>query len=179
MPKSRKNPNRKKQLNDYKLVKQIEKQLVRNMSTQNAGTPNVPQQEGLPEVKHVPYWSSKEPLEIIGIEFEAMNNFIAQAQNAVYACNSVMNRNILNGKIKVKFEKLNDSKTDYVEMTEAEQEPYKKDFEAMVNSLKQREAELNQSKVSEPQPTAPAETQETPVIQMNPQPEPVPELISE
>lgn len=169
MPKSKVDKSRKQKVQDYKQVKQIEKQIAKSMSIEK----QAPQQqtEGLPAVRHVPFWSSKEQLEVLGIEFEAMNNFIVQAQNAIYATNSVMNRNILNGKVKVRFEKLDESGQNYVPMTADEEVPYQKDFQDMVNAVRERESGSNQS--ADPTPESPTASETLVVSLVSAEGEPI------
>lgn len=135
MPKSRVNKDRKEKVKDYKTIKQIEKQILKNNSMAETPQDNAPQ--GVPEqlkVRSVPKWKGNEILEITGIEFEGLYNGSIK-QSAAFL-DSVMNRNVVNGKIHVDFEKINEDGTDYEEMTEEEQAPFKKEFNQWLDSIR-------------------------------------------
>ena len=97
---------------------------------------NVPQ---MPPVQEVPTWSPKANIEMNGAEFETVFNFIASAQNAMMAVQSVMNKNILNGTVKLSFNKLvtdTNGKQSYVPMTPEESAPYEADLAKMIEQIK-------------------------------------------
>lgn len=89
-------------------------------------------QENTPQVVNAPSWDSNAKIEMNGREFEAIYNFIANAQEASLAIHSVMQKNLVNGTIRMNFRKLNDTGTDYVEMTPEEQRPYKEEFDQLL-----------------------------------------------
>src|SRR6188768_2906446 len=113
MAKSRKNPNRKKQLNNYKTKKT-------QMSSTSANQPK-------PEIRQTPCWKQGDIIEMTGQEWEEIYNFINGATGAFMATNQVMSRNIVNGNVKLRFEKLND-KGEFVALTPEEEKPYQDDL---------------------------------------------------
>lgn len=150
MPKSRRDKKRKQKLRDYKTVKQIEKQIVKQMSTQESQQ-NGQSQLTAPPIRQVPQWKSNEPIDMLGIEFEAIFNYIASASAANAAVQAIMNRNILNGKVKVTFEKLSPDGEAYVPMSDDEQAPLKAEFDNLIAQIKQKAAEQeSQSKQQAP-----------------------------
>lgn len=126
MAKSKTDPTRK-----AKVVKFKENQKKQNMSQQTA-QPD--------PIRQVPQWKSTDTITLNGLEFEAIYNFINGVQGAYGAMQSVMQRNIVDGTIKIGFEKLNDEKTAYVPMTDEEQAPHKAQFDEMLNKLKAQAA---------------------------------------
>ena len=92
----------------------------------------------IPEIRPRPIWSSTAKIEVSGLEFEAIYNFINSVQGAYGAVQSVMNKNILSGNIQLDFEKLNQDKTAYVEMTEEEKAPHKAQYAAVLEAAKNR-----------------------------------------
>lgn len=94
---------------------------------------------GLPEVRQRPYWNSQEQLEISGLELEYIYNSFAQISSAVAALNSVLNNNLVKGKIQMGFEKLVADPAgtpQYVGMTDEEQAPFKAEFEKVLEAAK-------------------------------------------
>jgi hypothetical protein len=99
-----------------------------------------PQAQGLPEVRQRPYWNSHETLELSGLEFEYIYNAFQPLTNAFAALNSILNNNIVKGKILVGFEKLVTDPAgvpNYVPMTEEEQAPYKAEFNKVLEAARQ------------------------------------------
>jgi hypothetical protein len=109
----------------------------------------------MPEVREQPYWSSNDDLTIKGIEYETIYNGIMQMteilQGVFGATQSVLQRNLLDDIIKVRFEKLSETTLedgskvpDYVPMTEEEQKPHLDNFYELVNKVrKDRESAMN------------------------------------
>lgn len=135
--KSRKNPKRKEKLSNYKQ----KNKKVKQMSTQQ------PQSQGfgLPEIRQSPVWNSNDMLEISGEEWNTIFNYIESGNQALYAANAVMSRNIVNGKVKLKFDKLNKDKNGYDEMTPEEEAPYQAEVQAAIE--KAIEMQKNQQKI--------------------------------
>lgn len=89
---------------------------------------------GMPEIRQSPTWPSDEMLEISGSELETILNFVEASSSAFMATNAVMSRNIINGKIKLKFEKLNKDTFQYEEMTPEEEAPYQKEVQNAIDA---------------------------------------------
>ena len=123
MPVSKHRKNHKKQVEKFK-------QKQKSMTTEQ--TPQ------LPEVRNFPVWKSSETLELNGMEFEAIFNFVNGAAKAYEACQSIMNKGLLNGTIKMAFEKLVtiDGEPSYERMTDEESAPLVKEFEDMITNIK-------------------------------------------
>lgn len=132
MPKSRINKNRKEKVKEYKQVKQIENQLKNQIKMERQQIP-----EHM-KVRTVPKWKSTDTLELNGLEWETIYNTLSNIRAAIVAADSVMNRNIVNGKIQVEFEKLNDAGTDYVTLTGEDEAPYRKQFQEMLDKIKEQ-----------------------------------------
>lgn len=135
MPKSRKNPERKDKLNNYKKQNKREK-IMENLQNLN---------NQLPQTREVPRWDANEKIEVTGKEFELLYNFVTSIGDAYAAAQSIMSRNILNGKIQVDFEKLvdnGDGTFQYVEMTDEEQAPKKEEYNKLINSILSKQAEM-------------------------------------
>lgn len=158
MPKSRVNKDRKEKVKDYKTIKQIEKQILKNNSMAKTPQEIKPVPEEL-KVRSVPKWKGNEILDMTGIEFEGLYNGSIK-QSAAFL-DSVMQRNIVNGKIHVDFEKLNEDGSDYVEMTEEEQAPFKKEFNQYLENIRNRKPTQSetpkQEEVPSQVPTSPTE----------------------
>ncbi len=104
---------------------------------------------GLPEVRNFPVWKGDDLIEVSGAEWEAVNNFIDQAQGALYAVNSVMSRNIVKGTIKMKFEKLNKATLSYEPMTAEEEAPYQEELAKAIESAKKIQADRDAAAAKE------------------------------
>jgi hypothetical protein len=139
---SKQDKTRKQKLNNFK-----NKQKRMNEQQTNTAGQQIPNQQ-LPEVREVPFWSSNDDLTIKGIEYETMYNGIMQMteilQGVFGAAQSVMQRNLLEDRIKVRFEKLSETTLedgttvpDYIPMTEEEQRPHLENFNSLVAKVKQ------------------------------------------
>lgn len=126
MSQSRKDPKRAQKLINHK---NTIKQNRRKMEKQN--------QTQLPPVTQVPVWKSTDVIEVTGQEWQIISDYLSQAERATMAFHAVMNRNVLNGVIKLQFQKLNDEKTQYVAMSEDEQKPYQDEFQTMLKQAKE------------------------------------------
>ena len=125
--------NRKNKLNS---VKQKLKTQVMNQNVQAK------------PVREIPVWKSHETIEMLGFEFEAIFNYINGAQAAYAAVQNIMNRNLVNGKVELDFEKLSEDGTSYVPMTEDEKAPHKEQFKVAIEAAKAKAQELqNESKI--------------------------------
>ena len=60
-------------------------------------------EESLQDVKQYPVWKSQEKIEVSGLEWESIYNVLNIFRQAVVASESVMQRNIENGKIEMKY----------------------------------------------------------------------------
>src|ERR1700753_3291252 len=117
MPSSKHRKNHQQKLNKYK-----HKHMEQNQST------NQPLPQQLPSHRSVPVWDPQVDIHIKGYEWEVIYNFIGSSQVAAQAAQGVMSRNIVNGTIKMEFEKLDPQKLQYVEMTDEEKAPLRKQF---------------------------------------------------
>lgn len=88
-----------------------------------------------PNIRQFPVWAANDKIEVYGREWEEIFNFINGVQGAFAAAASVMNRNILDGKIKMRFEKL--GAEGFVPMTPEEENPYQQEFGKLIAQAKQ------------------------------------------
>jgi hypothetical protein len=161
MPKTKRDASRKDKVNNYK--KQHKKELIMSQVQNN-----------LPETREVPTWNPNELIEVTGTEFEMIYNGITQLQSIFTSAQSIMSRNLLNGRIRMNFEKLVNTENGpiYVPMTEEEQAPRREEYQKLINSI------LSQQKAaSEPLPVVDDSMPEelthvddsgVPIIQLNP-----------
>jgi hypothetical protein len=104
----------------------------------------------VPEVRNVPVWANDAIIEMKGFEFEALFNGLMQIQTAQQAVNGIMSRNVLNGTVKMDFEKFDKAKQEYVPMSDEEKAPYVKNFEDAVEAAKKPQvAETNAPLIQE------------------------------
>lgn len=122
MSQSRTDKSRKHKLETFKKSKK-----KKNMNSQQTQQPQ-------PEVRQRPEWNAGDILEISGAELKTMMDFIEQSTAAFYAINGVMSRNIVNGKIKLKFDKFDKQANDYVEMTAEEEAPYQEEVQQAIQA---------------------------------------------
>jgi hypothetical protein len=118
MAKSRKDPKRAQKAVEFK-----NKHKRRNMEKINEA----------PKVMQSPVWQANDTIEVNGAEWQAIADFISQSERAVMAFHAVMNKNVLNGTIKMKFQKLSEAGTEYVDVTPEEDAKYQADFQNMLN----------------------------------------------
>lgn len=140
MPQAKKNKDRKENLNAFKEKQKLKTKIMSEVQQQNA-----PQAA---PVRQVPVWKSNEKLEILGVEFEAIYNYINSIQGAYAAVQGIMNRNILNGKVQIDFEKLNEDQTAYVPMSEEEKAPHVAEVTATLEVLRKQAAANNDPNLS-------------------------------
>lgn len=127
MAQSRKNPNRKNKQNNFK---NKHKQMSQ---------PNQQNQQQLPLVRTVPYWGNTADINVKGFEWEVIQNALGQLALASQATQAVMSRNIVEGTIKMRFEKLNPLTVGYDPMTDEEQAPYIADYNVMIEKFKEQQ----------------------------------------
>lgn len=123
MPESKKNKNRKQQLVKFK-------QKTKKMNQKDTQIPQ------LPPVQSVPNWAPDAEIVVTGIEWETIQNGLIAVQGAQQAAQAVMSRNIINGVIKMDFEKLNPQTLTYEPMTDEEKAPYLENFAKAVEKVK-------------------------------------------
>lgn len=122
MPKSKHRKKHATQLQKFKTNKLMEKQNV-----------NIPQ---LPPVRSVPTWTNDAVITLTGYEWEAIQNGLTQVQIAQQAAQAVLSRHIVEGIIKLDFEKLNPQTLQYEQMTDEEKAPYVQNLEATIQQIK-------------------------------------------
>ena len=93
-------------------------------------------QPQMPEVRSVPTWTPDAKIEINGYEWEAIQNALTNVQIGQQAAQSVMTRNIINGVIRMDFEKLNAQSLQYEPMTDEEKAPFLENFAKAVDAIK-------------------------------------------
>lgn len=136
MPKSRKDKTRTENVERFK-----------EAHTPKQGQPSLLQD---PSIRQYPVWSGQETIEMYGAEWEQIFNFINGVQSAYMAVNSVMNRNVLNGKIKMKFDRVNPDGTS-TPLTAEEEKPYQDEFAKILAQAKQiAEHAVKQAQQPEP-----------------------------
>jgi hypothetical protein len=149
MSKSRKNPERNKNLKSYKNRIQTEKQIKNKINTiMSERTQQSNQPVGMPEIRQSPVWKSDEMLEITGAEWETLFNFVENSSAAFMAANAVMSRNIINGKVKLKFEKLNKESFMYEDMTSEEEAPYQAEVQKAIDAAVKAVSQSNSAIVT-------------------------------
>lgn len=167
MAKSRNRPEHKEKKEKY--VKEKSKQIKSYLNimansqtetvTNNETVNNNPVQPNqLPAVRQSPVWKSTDTITLSGQEFEYIYNYVQAASNAFTACQSVMARHLVDGTIKMEFEKLlhdqNGNPINYQRMNEEEAAPHKEEFEKLLDTLR-----ANQNA-----PAAETETPATPSV---------------
>lgn len=154
MPKSKRTQESKQRLQKFKNNNKTS--MENQMNMQMGQAPNE-----LPAVREVPTWQGNDKIEVMGIEFETMYNGVNEMgmimQRVFGAAQSIMQRNLLNGTIKVRFEKLVDKTSpdgtayqDYEMMTPEEEAPHQENFAKMVEGILEA-----RQKASQPLPEAP------------------------
>lgn len=141
MPQSRKNKERKQKQQNYKNKQKMMNDKQREQMAQT-----------LPPVRQIPVWSSDADIAMKGFEFEALQNSIVQLQVAQQSIQSIMSRNLVEGNIKMDFEKLNPQTLEYEPMTDEEKKPHQDDFAKAVENVKQA-AEKMKQEAGDVQPT--------------------------
>jgi hypothetical protein len=146
MPKSKVDKTRKNKLEQFKQNQKRMKEQAKQNQEMN---------QQIPEVREQPYWSSNDDLIVKGAEFESLyngiNNMMQFMQPVFGAAQSIMQRNIINGTIKVRFEKLQMEKAPdgseyptYVPMSDEEQAPHIDNFNKLVESVKNNQLKVEQ-----------------------------------
>jgi hypothetical protein len=137
MAKTKRTADSRRRLEQFKIKN-------RRMSNQNEQAANAAanQQPQMPQVIEQPYWQATDKIDMNGKEFEHLYNGVHQlqqlSQGLFGVANSIMQRNIFDGTVKVKFQKLTevDGQPEYVDMTDEEQAPHQEEFAKLVASLK-------------------------------------------
>jgi hypothetical protein len=129
---------------DHKQKLQTFKQKQKQMSKEQ--TP--PQ---MPEIRNVPTWDKEADIELKGYEWEVLYNSIANLQILQQVAQGVMSRNVLNGTINMDFQKLDPTNLSYVDMTDEEKAPYKKDFATMIEKMKSQQEKQAQPETTDKQ----------------------------
>ena len=114
-----------------KSVDNTKKQTTKEgQETVNSNTP-----PPMPEIRTVPKWDSTAEIVITGLEWELIYNTLLNTQGALQASQAVMSRNIVNGQIKLDFEKLNSKTLQYEEMPEDEKAPLIEDSMKQLSAI--------------------------------------------
>lgn len=99
-------------------------------------TMNQEQKFEIPEVRSIPIWDNEATIGMKGFEWEVIFNSLMQLQTAQQAANAIMSRNIVEGVIKLDFEKFDKTTQNYVPMTDEEKVPYVEDFNKRIEAAK-------------------------------------------
>lgn len=89
----------------------------------------------MPEVRAVPIWAPDASISVTGAEWEAIQNMLANLQVSAQAIQAVMSRNIIEGTIKLDYQKLNSKTLTYEEMTDEEKAPYEENTRNAIEKL--------------------------------------------
>lgn len=114
----------------------------------------------LPQVREVPTWNPNQLMTVTGAELEVIYNYISSVSGAFSAAQGIMQRNIMNGNIKVEFDKLvtqPDGSFGYVRMPEEDAAKHREQFNKLLDELNQIQKE---AVVAEP--IAAVDTEEVP-----------------
>lgn len=90
----------------------------------------------MPEVQSIPTWSADAKIEVTGAEWEAIQNGLTQIQLAQQAAQAVMTRALVDGVIKMDFEKLNPQTLQYEPMSDEEKASYVENFNKAIENVK-------------------------------------------
>lgn len=116
------------------------KQKTKEMSTKN----QMPQ---MPEVQSIPTWAPNAEIKVTGAEWEAIQNGLTTIQLAQQAAQAVMSRALVEGTIKMDFEKLDPQTLTYVPMTDEEKAPHAENFQKAIDNVKKAmEAQIEEQK---------------------------------
>jgi len=137
MATSKHRKNHKEKVNNYK------NQKSKTMSTER----QVPQ---MPEVQSIPTWAGDAKIEVTGAEWEAIQNGLTSIQYAQQAAQAVMSRAIVEGVIKMDFEKLNPQTLQYETMTDEEKAPHLENFNAAIEKVKAAAKEIKEPSIIVP-----------------------------
>lgn len=110
------------------------------------------QKMNLPQVREVPVWNRETEMAITGAELELLYNYISSVSGAYSAAQSIMQRNILNGNIKVEFDELQsrpDGSFEYVRLTGEKADAQKKQFDELLKQIGQLSKQLPQENTNE------------------------------
>lgn len=90
----------------------------------------------MPEVQSIPTWSADAKIEVTGAEWEAIQNGLTQIQLAQQAAQAVMTRALVDGVIKMDFEKLNPQTLQYEPMSDEEKASHVENFNKAIENVK-------------------------------------------
>ena len=127
MTKTRKNKSRKQQLLKFKNSRKMSEN--KNLT--------------MPSIRNVPIWDGNAKFEVYAFEWEAIQNGLVNIQLAQQAAQSVMSRNILNGVVRMDFEKLNPQTLQYEPMDDEEKKEYADQFNETIESFKKANEVVN------------------------------------
>jgi hypothetical protein len=139
MAKSRRNNQRKENLNKYKNKQKL--------MSQNAALA-----QSMPPVRSVPIWPADAKIDVTGVEWEAILNTFSLLQNGVQAVQSVMSRNLVNGTMTMDFEKLNPQTLQYEKMPDDEKAKNQAEFAEMIKAFKEQQSKPTQPVAEEQAP---------------------------
>lgn len=149
----KKNKDRKENLNNYK-------QKIKKMAESKE------QELSIPNIQQVPTWGSQETIGLTGLEWENIYNLVNFHKQAVVAAESVMQRNIQEGKIVMKYYDENRQEISSEKVAE-----YSKQMQAYFTKKAEAEAKSKASglvtETGEPMPSV----SETTNVANNPRPE--------
>lgn len=147
MAKSRTNKDRKQNVNNYK--------------SKHKKPMSKKQQELDPSVKTSPYWAGDANITLFGAEWDAIFNFINSVAPAYAACSSVMNRGVLEGTVKVRFERQDPTTGEVTPLSPEEEVPYQQQFQETIKQAKEIAAQavkkVNETADQENQPDYPSQ----------------------
>lgn len=134
MAKSRNNKTHKERLNKFKTKR-------KQMSEQQS----VPQ---FPAVRAVPTWDPNAQFMVPGYLWESIQNGLVAVQQAQQAAQAVMSHHIVNGTIKMDFEKLvNPNTGEYGPMTDEEKAEHVKAFDESIERVKTAQTQPQSTEV--------------------------------
>ena len=123
----KKNKERKEQLNNFKT--KIKKQMAEDQTMQEL--------EGL---RSYPIWKSQEKIEVSGLEWQSIYNVLNIFREGLVAAESVMQRNMEQGKITMKYVDANDKEVSSEKVAE-----YTKQMQALFEKRQAEQAKEPQS----------------------------------
>lgn len=113
------------------------KQNVLNYKSKHKKPMSKKQQELDPTVKPSPFWPGDAKIEMFGAEWDAIFNFINSVAPAYAACSSVMNRGVLDGVIKIRFERQDPTTGEVTPLSPEEEVPYQQQFQETIKQAKE------------------------------------------
>lgn len=123
------------------------KQKPEAVEMQDQPTAAMPQQEGMapnmPQIREIPTWKPNDQFMITGRELEYIYNFITNVTSAFAAVQGIMQRNIMNDKVQVEFDKLQEVEGgfEYVRVEGEESDKLKAEFKGMLDKIRDEVAQ--------------------------------------